>query len=227
MKRLVVGLAGLMLFFGGTRHARADFIGYNVTAGTVGNQNVGGMALGMDFNVNSPIVVTQLGVFDSGAAPLAHILTAQLYDRTTGLAVTPLVVFTPGSGSGTLVGGSLFLPIAPIALAAGFQGSIVTSLWDSAQPNYNTFGVPNSTATTDTGGGLISFVGGSRYSGGPPDVFPTFIDGGPANRYDAGTFAFHSATPEPGSLALLGIGAVGLGGYAWRRRRRHTAPVTA
>ena len=52
MNRLVVGLAGLLLFFGGTRPARADFIAYDVTPGTVGNQNVGGEALGMDFNVN-------------------------------------------------------------------------------------------------------------------------------------------------------------------------------
>ncbi len=32
--------------------------------------------------------------------------------------------------------------------------------------------------------------------------------------------AFQRAVPEPSSVALLGIGALGLVGYGWRRRRR-------
>jgi len=35
----------------------------------------------MDFRVNFPIVVAQLGVFDSNADGLKHGLTTRLYDR--------------------------------------------------------------------------------------------------------------------------------------------------
>jgi hypothetical protein len=42
-----------------------------------------------------------------------------------------------------------------------------------------------------------------------------------------GHFQFFEAggatTPEPGSLALLGFGALSLGGYAWRRMKRQSA----
>src|SRR4051794_25328607 len=55
----------------------AQVVAYRVAAGTFGNQDAFGSALGMDFNVNAPITVTQLGVFDSGSDGLAHLLTAQ------------------------------------------------------------------------------------------------------------------------------------------------------
>src|SRR5262249_40989542 len=50
-------------------------------------------------------------------------------------------------------------------------------------------------------GGLISFVGDGRF-GFTPDAFPTFADGGPANRYAAHVsvrgHSGHSRAAEPG-----------------------------
>jgi hypothetical protein len=47
------------------------------------------------------------------------------------------------------------------------------------------------------------------------------IGGGATYFSIGGTLA--PAVPEPGSLTLLGLGAFGLFGYAWRRRRLATA----
>jgi hypothetical protein len=195
---------------------RASVIAYNVAAGTLGNQDVGGESLGMDFDANAPIIVTHLGVFDDGSNGLAHPLTAQMYNRDTGLAVSALTTFGAGTGaaSGTLIGGSRFLAITPLVLPLGFHGTIAASHEDSTERNFNSFGSPNLTATTDTGGGLISFVGSARTGGGVADVFPAGADGGPANRYDSGTFMYQ-AVPEPSGLVLVGIATIAL---AARRR---------
>jgi hypothetical protein len=220
MRRFVGALAALALLWGAGQ-ARAGYIAFDVAAGTVGNQNVFGEALGLDFDVNSAITITRLGVFDSGGDGLNSVLTAQLYDRDTGLAVSTVTFATgSGAGSGTLIGGSRFLDVAPLTLQAGFHGSIVVSGYNDAEMNYNTFGGVNTTQTTDSGGGLISFVGYGRYSGGPGNVYPTIVDGGPDNRYDAGTFEFEAAAaPAPGGLTLAAVTALCLAGYAWRRRR--------
>ena len=220
-------IATLALFVWTPSALRAQFIAYSVTSGTVGNQDVGGEALGMDFNVNSPIIVTQLGVFDSGSNGLSRFLTAQIYDRDTQLPVTPLITFSAGSGpsSGTLIDGSRFLDISPVSLPAGFHGAIVASHSDATEMIFNSFGQPNDTSTLNTGGGSISFVGLSRLSGGLPDVYPLTLDAGPVNRYDAGTFTFTAiAVPEPAVSILIASmvasGALLVLSRRGRRRRR-------
>jgi hypothetical protein len=111
--------------------------------------------------------------------------------------------FSPGD-EGMPMDSSFFKPLdTPVMLPAGFTGTIVASGYGGIEPNGNTNG-GNPIWYTDDGGGLISFVGGGRF-GNPadPSAFPKTVDGGPPNRYAAGTFIFKAtggdaALPPPG-----------------------------
>ena len=170
----------------GSAGASSSFIAYQVPAGTAASNPFSG-ALGMDFNVNSPVTITHLGAFDSGSDGLSRPISVRLYDRATQTSVAS--VSFPVGNSGTLIGGSRFLPLAsPITLAAGFQGTIVAAGYGPDEPNGNAAVCGLSCAwTTNDGGGALSFVGGGRF-GFDANGFPTNVDGGPANRYAAGTF---------------------------------------
>jgi hypothetical protein len=161
----------------------------------------------MDFDLNMPILITELGVFDSGANGLlgGGTFSARLYDRDTQAKLAELIF--SGADPGTLVGGSRFKPLAtPIELPAGFHGVIVADGYNASEPNFNSFGGAGP-STMNSGGGAISFVGSARW-GATPGTFPTNLDGGPANRYGAGTFNFTGwAVGE-----LLGSGTVNVGG---------------
>ncbi len=176
----------------GTHPTAAATIAYVVPDGTVGEQAFGG-ALGMDFDVTSPVQISQLGVFDSGQDGLARGIMATLYDRATQTEIAS-VSFTE-SDPGVLQGGSRFKPLQqPIRLPTGFQGTIVAAGYGSGEPNGNS-GSPS--WSTDPGvGDLLSFVGSARW-GSDAGLFPPNTDGGPANRYAAGTFVFRSAVGAP------------------------------
>src|SRR4051812_1024371 len=64
----------------------AAFTAYNVAQGTTGNQAHPGW-LSLDFNVASPIEITQIGVFDADADGLNSPITFTLFDRATQVGV--------------------------------------------------------------------------------------------------------------------------------------------
>ena len=174
-------------------------IAYDVPAGTVGNQAYGG-SLGLDFNVNAPILIDQLGAFNdaSAGAGLTTPITVRLWDRTTQNEVGSPITFPAGT-PGTLINGSRFLPLAtPIWLPAGFQGTIVAEGYGSGVPVEQNGNNVAPTSIENSGGGLISFVGTGRF--GNAGDYPTNIDGGPSNRYYAGTFDFVAASAAPPPL---------------------------
>lgn len=218
-------LAAAAVFFSAQTSTYAQstvFTAYVVASGAKGDQNLSccPQTLGMDFNVNQSINVVSLGVFDSGGDGLAGSTAAHIFDRDTQKVVATLQF--SHADPGILVGGSRFKLLAlPLTLAAGFHGSIVVDYLSSpVEPNGNRGNNrPNAPWSTDTGGGLISFVGGGRIGrSGNPNDFPTEPDGGPADRYAAGTFQY-TPVPEPAAVALLALGCLGIAPVFTRRTR--------
>ena len=163
-------------------------IAFVVPAGTLGNQDFPG-SLGLDFDVLKAIRVTRLGVFDDGSDGLAQTITAILYDRDSQSALATLDFTTDDPGE--LVGGSRFKDLpTPLDLSVGAHCTMVGQGYGPAEMNGNTHGNQDVRPWSTFGGNCrIAFVGGTRHSGLAPE-FPAVIDGGPVNRYAAGTFEF-------------------------------------
>jgi hypothetical protein len=208
--------------------ANAQFDAYSLATPRSGNQSFIG-SLGLEFTVVSNIEVTELGAFDSGQQGIngAGGLFTQIYQRTsatTGVPLGPLVGFS-SADPGTLDGAYRFKPIAPLLLTAGNTYLVISFGYSGADRNVNAGlagGLP--APTTNTGGGLVTY-GGSFFSI-VPNAFTATADGGPNPRYGAGNFTFRpefdpppvGGAPEPGTFALLGVGAVAMVGFARRKR---------
>ncbi|HRZ35011.1 MAG TPA: hypothetical protein P5534_01460 [Candidatus Paceibacterota bacterium] len=180
--------------------AQTRVIAYAVPAGTAGNQPFGG-ALGMDFDVDNPIVITRLGVFDDLGNGLNLPITARLY-RRSDLAPLARIDFTPGD-SGELIGGSRFKALQePLRLEIGFQGTIVAEGYGATERLRNASIAPIGPVwTLNDGNGSLKFVGTSRW-GAAPGEYPVHADTMVAE-YAAGTFEFEVLPPlRPGTPAL-------------------------
>ncbi len=199
-------------------------IAYVVPAGTAGTQDFPG-ALGMDFDVLGPVRILRLGVFDDRSDGLSLPITVRLYDRQS-LAVLAQLEFFPGD-DGELVGGSRFKELTkPLVLVPGFQGCIVASGYGGGELNGNAMG-GQWPWSIDDGGCLLRFAGAGRW-GTDPAGFPTNVDGGPPNRYAAGTFSYEPANPSeipqpPTELTASGTPA-GRVNLAWKPPAMGLAP---
>ena len=212
--KVVLSLATGAACFLATALPSAAVVAYGIPAGTAGTQNFGGQ-LGMDFDVVAPqgISVTSLGAFDSNSDGINGNIEVGIFDRNTQTLVGSSITIT--GMEGTAIGGSRFVTLAsPITLSAGFQGTIVARGYNANENNGNV-GTGSTVGTVDDGGGALQFVGTSRFGNDNAMVFPGSPDGGPVNRYHAGSFEY-TPIPEPSSVALL-LGAIGF--FGLRRRR--------
>ncbi len=215
-KSVVFAAAALALAMGSAQADVPEFTAYTPTM-TVGNQDWTG-ALGMDFDVNSSILVTQVGAFDSGGDGFVGTIEVGIFNRDTQTLVAGS--FAALSGMNEMMESNTnhlrFANVTDFTLAAGHY-SIVAVGYSGTEQNGNSYGT-GLASTTNTGGGAISFVGTSRYTGTTSLVYPTTIDNSVA-RYSAGSFKFQAApVPEPEGYAMMlaGLGALG---FMARRRK--------
>lgn len=194
--------------------------------------------LGLDFHVNfvagQGVIIKSLGIFDDFQNGFINPASISIYDLG---GAHPLIttVAVPVGAFGTLIGGSRYFSVAPVALTPGNSYSIVadynTNQSDdnglnthqgvplaAGDQNYNTSGAANGHVVTNTTGTLISFIGSGRADG--HGKLPIFQDTGPALRYNAGSFTY-DIVPEPSSIAMLAGLAVTGAGFAFRLRRRN------
>ena len=177
-------------FLVSTTIAYADTIAYSDPI-YPGNQAFAGN-LGSDFNVISPIVVTQLGAFNAGGAGFNGVVFVQIYNRITGAPqlffnqalVGTLDPLTAGDRFAALGANSFILLPGNYSVVANY----------TAADNIGNFNIGGFMPPTEnTGPGLIAFVG-ARYDANASIDFPATCAGctavPPAAQWNAGTFQF-------------------------------------
>ena len=191
---------------------------------TAGNQEFGG-SLGLDFVVNSPIAISQIGAFDHEGDGMNRDISVGIFVRDDGGTPDD---FADDSAVGAILGVTTFTAADPGALEGSYRfkpadltldpGAYTLTGWGygAGELNGNDGGVGNWPTTVNDGGGQIEFVGGSRF-GDPaaPGSFPGSPDGGPGVRYGAGNFVY-DVVPEPTTFSMI---AFAVAGFLTRRRR--------
>jgi hypothetical protein len=193
--------------------------GASVTLQTANNDtgNQAWSGVGVRFDVNVPISVSALGIFDSNqdgiaAGPLTP-LTADLY-----LLTAPFV----DPSLGVLVASQTFDSVSPGALDARYRFKSITPLilvpgryvlagygWTATdlEHNCNNGGICE---TFNNGGGVLTYVD-SPFGGSadPPGVIPTNTTGATTNYFSAANMQF-TVVPEPSTWLLFATVGVGL-----------------
>jgi hypothetical protein len=209
-----------VLCFASSIHAAT--IAYSNPAGA-GNQGFSGN-LALNFDVNSPITVTALGVFNAdGSGFISGTIDVAIFDSGGTEVVGPVAFqgnYTPGPGS------DVFQSITSVNLGPGSYKVVAVGFSETDLNGNANLGSPG--PTLNTGGGALTFTGASYDSNTVLDS-PTTCVGCPAApspqniQFNAGTFEYEtaavSATPEPGSFALIGGGLSTLAAAVLRRRK--------
>jgi len=213
MKRVLAVCVLALVTLLGVASVNASTVAYADPA----NQGVGfGFPgnLGLNFNVLSPITVTDLGVFNAvGDGVINGSISVVIYNTLSLAQVTPVVTFH-GTYTPAGLGFDVFQAIAPVTLGAGSYQVVAVGF--SATDFFGNIYYGSTGPVLNNGGGLLSFNGANwDYNttlDSPVGCVSCVVMPAQSSQFDAGTFQFTPANsapvPEPGALGLLGTSVI-------------------
>lgn len=185
---------------------------YTTAATTPGTQDYSG-TLGLNFDVSSAVKVYQFGAFDSGKDGITTNITVAIFDRNTGLIVSPVVDFIGTANAGGTA--YVFKSVTPFVLAAG-NYQLGAWNYNPTDQNFNTMGANPGPIIFNSAGGALTALDAQYGLLGNEGTIANQADPG-LTRYGAGTFVVGIPEPTTWSLLIAGFGLVGIG------MRRRTA----
>jgi hypothetical protein len=185
--------------------------------GTIGNQPPNGaFNVGVKFNVDSPITVTSIGIYDSGQNGIVGDLTAFLFSIPAAGSPLELESATFHGSNYVYVGHYAYQTFnIPLTLGVGtyYLGGIG---WSTNDPEHNGFYSGNDESFVVST--LVTFLS-APYDPDNGTKFVPASDETGRNYFESANIQFDAATPLPATLPLFatGLGVLGLMG---RRRKR-------